>query len=220
MRLTSLFPRKKYSDQNIQRLRDYCELIDIVDDHNSIVFADEKPMIEAESFGRVRRDILSGYVPPNVYDGVNVRHRYNIFAAVTTKQHVQRNVEAVVLLDIIGDSTVFQMFVLHLLQTGFLGAGDLLIVDNCTIHTQGANQFIVETLWNECGVLMIMLPAYTPELNPTELAFNAMDAKIKACRSRSAIMPGEDFAAIIKTVFNSMTRTEVQGFYRHCKYSV
>jgi transposase len=214
-----MYPPKKYTDRNLQCLRDYLEFLETWDDHKDFVFADEKPMVEADTYGRVRRDIITGEVPPNVSDeGSNAKRRYNIFAAVTTKRNVERNVEAVVL-DMIGDSTLFQTFVLHLLQLNFLEPGDIFVVDNCSIHMQGTNQFLVETLWTECGILMVPLPPYTPELNPTELAFNAMTARIKASRSRSILAPGH-FAAAVKEEFNRMSRRDVKKFYTHCGYNV
>lgn len=220
MRLTSLFPPKKYTDRNIQLLSDYIDFILQVDDHTKIIFADEKPMREADSFGRVRRDVMSGEVPPNVSrEGIDAKYRYNIFAAVTTKQNVERNVEAVVL-DLIGDSTLFQIFVLYLLEIRFLEYGDIFVVDNCSIHTQGENQFLVEALWYQHGVLMMPLPPYTPELNPTELVFNTMAARIKANRSRSIIEPGDAFTEIVQSEFSAMSRKDVKKFFRHCGYNV
>jgi transposase len=203
-----MYPPKKYTDRNIQCLREYLELLEIFDDHNDFVFASEKPMSETDIYGRVRRDIFTE---------ANVNPRYNVLIAVTTKRKVEQNVEAVVL-DTVGDSIFFQSFVLHLMQIKFLVPGDILVVNNCSIHKKGRKEYIVETLW-ECGILIVPLPPFTPELNPTELAFDEMTARIKASRSRS-ILALVDFAEVVKEEFDNMSRRDVKKFYRRCDYDI
>jgi hypothetical protein len=83
MRFISLFPPKKFSDRNIQLTKEYIDFLLELKDHRCIVFADEKPMREADSFTTVRRDPYTGTVPVNISEKANVRFRYNIFAAVT-----------------------------------------------------------------------------------------------------------------------------------------
>jgi transposase len=219
MRFTSIFPPRKNSIRTLNQLREYLDFAKEFGNHRSWVFADEKPSKLKDTFGKVRRDVFSGQVPHHTSDKANSRTLFNIFAAVNVKKH-RRNVESVVL-NMYGDSIVFQQFVLHLLNTGFLEAGDVFIVDNCSIHMHGENEFIVENLWTYHGVLMIPLPPYSPELNPTELSFNTLDARIKAKRSRSKIgLQGEDFALTIQEVMDSMSRKDIKGFYRHCGYIV
>jgi len=216
MRYTSIFPPKKFSEENYLLLDEYLTFISGVD-HKRLVFADEKPMSESETYAAVRRDPFTGHVPHNVYDNVNARHRYNILAATCLKEDVARNVEAVVL-DVVGDSTVFQEFVGHLLNLRFLREGDIFIVDNCSIHMQGENEFLMEHLWDEHDIAMIPLPPYTPELNPTELVFNALVARLKATRSRSTVTPGHAFACWIQEELDSMSRSDVKNFYKHMGY--
>jgi transposase len=219
MRFTSLFPPKKFSDRNIQLTKEYIDFIIEVKDHRCIVFADEKPMREADSFTTVRRDPCTGAVPANISEKANVRFRYNIFAAVTVKKDVVNNVEAVVL-DMIGDSTVFLFFVARLVQIRFLRPGDIFVVDNCSIHLHGVCEYLVDTMWNFYEILMLPLPPYSPELNPTELVFNTMASRIKSNRSRSELDPGSEFSEAIKNEFVNVTRKDVKEFYRKCRYNV
>jgi transposase len=71
------------------------------------------------------------------------------------------------------------------IQTGHLETGDILIVDNASVHFgQGSAEEIV-TLLNEHGIHLLFLPKYSPELNPCELAFAQMKAYIRGHRSPS-----------------------------------
>ena len=79
-------------------------------------------------------------------------------------------------------ATFFE-FVKMLLQKGTLQRGDIFVVDNCTIHTKGDNIAIQETLFRNYQILMIPLPPYHPDLNPTELVFNTLLQRLMSERS-------------------------------------
>ena len=63
--------------------------------------------------------------------------------------------------------------------------GDILVVDNCTIHTMADNEHLQEVLFLKHGILMITLPPYHAELNPTELVFRALLMRLREIRFRS-----------------------------------
>ena len=110
---------------------------------------------------------------------------------------------------------------IRLLKIGFLKTGDVFIVDNCTIHLKGANEhIIVDALWHQHNILLLPLPPYTPELNPTKLVFNTMASRLKAKRSRVTSNTDDDFVCAIKEEFQSMDRNDVKLFFRHCGYRV
>ncbi|EFA79070.1 hypothetical protein PPL_08540 [Heterostelium album PN500] len=57
------------------------------------------------------------------------------------------------------------------IESDFLKEGDVLIMDNATVHLgDDTHPIIVERLTN-AGVDIRFLPAYSPELNPIELVF-------------------------------------------------
>jgi hypothetical protein len=56
----------------------------------------------------------------------------------------------------------------------FLGAGDVLILDNAANHTGKGNSVLEELLWQEHMVLVLFLPARAPEWNPIELMRNCL----------------------------------------------
>ena len=182
MRVTSKFPPAKYSDKNTELLHSYIALIKHLKNHRRLVFADEKPMKDIDLYDRTRRDPVTGEVFP-ILCNANSKFRYNILAAVTVKRNLQRNVEFLRLEDN-GDAFVFREFVGHLIRTGILVRGDIFVVDNCSIHMKGENEFLQETLLDEMQILMIPLPPYYPELNPTEFVFNYLVQVLKSESTR------------------------------------
>ena len=83
------------------------------------------------------------------------------------------------------DSSLFFQFVCHLVAQGFLEKRDAFVVDNYSIQIQGESIFQQEDLFSTLGILMIILPSYHPELNPTELGFNTFVQRLRIKQSRS-----------------------------------
>ena len=66
----------------------------------------------------------------------------------------------------------FLKLVMQLLEVGTLSRGGVFIVDNCTIHIKGDNVGIQAELFQNYGILIITLPPYHPDFNPTKLVFD------------------------------------------------
>ena len=79
-----------------------------------------------------------------------------------------------------------------------LSRGDFFILDNCTLHFQGDNIGLKDTLMDMFGIRLILLPAYHPEYNPTELVFQLLFQRMRANRSRYIALSNEDFVESIK----------------------
>ena len=116
------------------------------------------------------------------------------------------------------DASLFCQFVRVLLDNGTLNSGDIFIVDNCSIHVQGDNIGLQEELFHTHGILMITLPPYHPDYNPTELVFNTLLQRISAQRARYKSLAADDFLDAICIELDSFTRHDVVGFFRHCGY--
>ena len=171
MRFTSSFPSGRESWSTTCILKKYCEFICSIDDHRRLVFADEKPMKEKDIFRLIRKNPMNG-VTPNHRMKANSKNRYSILCAVTLKTGVN-SVESVVLQECT-DSCIFFEFVLLLLRKGTLIPGDIFIVDNCSVHMKGDNIGLQEALFKKHNVLMVTLPPYHPDFNPTELVLNIL----------------------------------------------
>ena len=196
LRKTSNFPHKKDAVQNLLRLCDYLELISSIPDHSKLVFADEKPMKECMIFPLVRGDPLTGDRPVNKSRS-NSKNRYNILAAVNVKGGVIPPVQSIVIEETT-NAAIFLQFVKFLIQTGVLQVGDFFIVDNCTLHFLGDNIGLKDTLKEMFNITLLLLPAYHPEYNPTELIFQLLFQRMRAKRSRYNALSNDDFVIEIK----------------------
>jgi hypothetical protein len=213
MRLTSVFPPNKDSPRVAKLLNDYCEFIAEVEDHKRLVFADEKPFEGKDIFDAVRRDPLTGEVPQLRSKKANVRERYNCMTAVALKKRIPAYS---LVFDANGDSFLFFEFVMKLLEEGILAPWDIFIVDNCTIHFQSQCEDLQNHLWNECQILMIPLPPYHAELNPTELAFQTLFQRLRALRCEDELTG--DFKNDIQRTLDDISYQDVKGFFRNCGY--
>ena len=216
-RKTSIFPPNKFSHENHQKLQTYLHLVNQLNDQRRLVFADEKPMKEIDIYCNVRRDPFTGAVPYNVSRNANSKNRYNILAAVCMKEDVDRNCEHVILEET-STAQTFQTFVRYLVEVGFLIENDVFVVNNCTIHMHGENEELQASLWNELGIVMIALPPYYPELNPTEFVFNYLVAILKRDRVRCGVNCNESFVNTISNVIDGISYELIEKEYKHCGY--
>ena len=65
----------------------------------------------------------------------------------------------------------FIRFLLCLIEDGHLQNGDILIVDNASVHAGRATNSMLLDLLTANNVKLIFLPTYSPELNPIKLVF-------------------------------------------------
>jgi hypothetical protein len=99
---------------------------------------------------------------------------------------------------------------------GILIQGDIFIVDNCTIHFKGECDDLQDLLWNECQILMIPLPPYHPEFNPTELAFQTLFQRLRALRCEDELT--EDLKSDVQRTLDDISYRDVKRFFRKCGY--
>jgi transposase len=69
----------------------------------------------------------------------------------------------------------FALFIGECIKNKLLVKGDVLILDNASVHCGGNTVVLLYRTLEKLGVKMLFLSAYSPELNPVELVF----AKIK-----------------------------------------
>ena len=211
MRLTSKFPPAKNTWMSEELVHQFLSFIVKVD-HRKLVFADEKPMKGVDIYDRVRRDPFTGNVPSLTCDA-NSKNRYNIFAAITIKRH-DKHIHFEVLEEH-GDAILFAEFTKILMRSGILVQGDIFVVDNCTIHVKGDNEALQKILWEDHGILMITLPPYHPELNPTELVFSTLVTRMRSQRAR---VGSNDFLGDVNRTLDAISRRDVISFFQECGY--
>ena len=215
-RETSAFPPGRWNEETFHRLQWYLQFICNVNDSSRLVFADEKPMKERDIFRKMRRNVRDGSTPQHSMNA-NSKNRYNILAAVTIKEGVKAVEYAV--LETTTTAPVFLQFVKRLLQKGTLREGDVFVVDNCSVHLQGDNIGVQRALWSKYQIMMITLPPYSPEFNPTELVFNTLLQRLSSIQARYRTVSEMAFVHAIVRAMDCFDIHDVKAFYNFCGYA-
>jgi transposase len=100
-------------------------------------------------------------------------------------------------------------------------------MDNARIHTGGAARYIEDTLYNTVvdgralRILIIWLPARSPELNPIELVFGILAKRLRSWRWKLGRGPRSN--AVVKytqNILDNMDAGLVTRCIRNCGYNV
>jgi transposase len=92
-----------------------------------------------------------------------------------------------------------------------LRRGDLVICDNLSSHkVQGVAEAITA-----CGAQLHYLPAYSPDLNPIEMAFS----KLKSLLRQAAARDWESLLKATANALHSFTSEQCLHFFRHARYA-
>ena len=115
------------------------------------------------------------------------------------------------------DSTVFFNFVRGSLIPNMLpfngsNPRSVAILDNCSIHHVES----VREIFRQAGVLLFYLPAYSPDLNPTELAFSKVKYYLREHDELAQITPNP--IPLITAAFDTITTEDCTNWITHCGY--
>jgi transposase len=108
-----------------------------------------------------------------------------------------------------GDTMVF--FVEELLAPT-LQRGELVLLDNCPIHKQDEIEELIEAR----GAGVIFLPTYSPDLNPIELCWSKVKARLRALKPRTP----ETLLDALVDAFATVTVHDIRGWFEHCGYKI
>jgi transposase len=108
-----------------------------------------------------------------------------------------------------GDTMVF--FVEELLAP-MLKPGELVFLDNCPIHKRDEIEELIDTR----GAGVIFLPTYSPDLNPIELCWSKVKARLRALKPRT---PEALLDALVEA-FATVTVHDIRGWFEHCGYQL
>ena len=76
-----------------------------------------------------------------------------------------------------------------------------------------------ESLFRDHGILMISLPAYHPDYNPTEFVFRSFLERIRSERARYKILNADGFLDVICLEMGDFTINDTLSFYDGCGYN-
>ena len=97
---------------------------------------------------------------------------------------------------------------------GGLSAGDVLVVDNASIHFASAIRGELLAILASFGITLVFLPTYSPECNPCELVFSYVKRFLRNNRDPRKPLLGELLRAFARVDFKLM-----RSFYLHCLLS-
>jgi len=119
---------------------------------------------------------------------------------------------------------VFMATIKQSIAKGYLHGGDVLILDNASVHRYREASDLRNLLWSY-GIALVTLPTRCPELNPIELLWNTLVKPLKTAEithtnqlnagntnSRNQVV--EWTSAIL----SSVTHNEIARYYAHCGY--
>ena len=93
----------------------------------------------------------------------------------------------------------------------------VLIIDNASIHKVAGIRELIE----EHGMRLMFLPAYSPDLNPIELAFSSIKAWLREKRDAVNQEMQNEEGMVYNTLWQavySVTPEKARGWYKHCGY--
>ena len=93
-----------------------------------------------------------------------------------------------------------------------LRPGDVVVLDNLTMHKQPEVQAAIERV----GAWIRFLPPYSPDFNPIEQAFAKLKAFLRAARPRSF----DQVVELVAIALDLFSPAECLNFVRHCGYRV
>lgn len=211
---SSHVPIDKFKIDNILRAYEYKACIQGKDPRR-IKFGDEKHLKGTEIFNRKnRRDPETGMVE-NITVSSDFRNTYTIigFCGIDGKRPFFFDLHK-------GTNTAstFRAAVDRALRTQFLQPGDILVLDNASIHLYKECKNLDDYLYEYYGILLLFLPARSPELNPIELLWHVLVQRLRHCILPRDGLPSDACALAAKIIMDNFTFEDVAKAYRKTGY--
>ena len=92
-----------------------------------------------------------------------------------------------------------------------LERGQIVVMDNLSVH-RGA---WVRELLEERGASVLLLPPYSPDLNPIEEAFSKIKRSLRKTKARTL----QALFEATHRALASVSEEDAHGFFGHCGYS-
>jgi transposase len=109
------------------------------------------------------------------------------------------------------DAAVFTTWVEQCLAPT-LRQGDTVVMDNLSSHKAAA----VAELIAARGAKLRYLPPYSPDLNPIEKMWSKVKTLLRGAKARTA----ETLSQAVADALSAVTKSDVQGWYQSCGYTI
>jgi transposase len=93
-----------------------------------------------------------------------------------------------------------------------LKSDDILLLDNSSVHQ---SKLVKDTL-KVCGITVLYLPRYSPDLNPIELVWSFMKSVLRKLKARTH----KKLENAINFALSSISLDFIQHWFQHCGYTV
>ena len=117
----------------------------------------------------------------------------------------------VFIIDGAANGDIFEAYVKQILAPT-LKAGEIVVMDNCSIHKREKVRQLIEAR----GWELRFLPAYSPDFSPIEEAFS----KVKTVLRRIGARTCENLHEALKYAITTVTASDASGWFWHCGYQV
>lgn len=104
------------------------------------------------------------------------------------------------------------LFFVEELLVPTLKRGDIVVMDNNPIHKLDDIEDAIEAV----GAWVLFLPTYSPDLNPIENCWSKVKSCLRSLKPRT--LP--DLLDALGTAFASITKQDILGWFRQCRYQV
>lgn len=88
---------------------------------------------------------------------------------------------------------------------------DILVLDNCSVHT---SKLVRETI-QKLKLNVIFLPPYSPDFNPIELMWSKMKSFLRKQKARTF----DKLIEAVNLAFKNVTKENISNWFKHCGYS-
>ncbi len=181
-RVPSRFQTYKYTFSNLFY---YCEFLKAVQDipMQKLKFIDEGHIV-SKDLGRKK---VLGIVNTRSYTKERTIHEAS--ASLTVLCTLTEEVP--VIYDYRLESNTqwdFADFVYYCCKEGYLIEGDVLIVDNASVHSGEDSFLFIQLLMDTFKFRLIKLPCYSPELNPAEFVFGKLKQYLRKNRGQDTLL--------------------------------
>lgn len=105
----------------------------------------------------------------------------------------------------------FFYFILYCIAKQHLKNGDILILDNASVHSGEETEEELRSILEAAGIHLVYLPKYSPELNPCELVFNKVKNHLRNNRCYTVPLWYELIVAL-----SQVNSEMMKSFYAHC----
>jgi transposase len=104
---------------------------------------------------------------------------------------------------------IFTAFVEHVLVPR-LRKNEVVVMDNLPAHKVEGVRRAIENR----GAKLVLLPPYSPDLNPIELLWS----KLKAIIRGHAPQTKRTFSNALREAMDAITRDDIKNWFKHCGY--